>query len=87
MNTVRLSEEGQIIIPEQLRRAQSWATGQELTLLATTDGILLRKKTPFPSTSIDEVAGCLNYQGEAKSLTDMQSAIKRGVEAQWIADL
>ena len=83
MNTVRLSEEGQIIIPEQLRQAQSWATGQELTLLETTDGILLRKKAPFPSTSIEEVAGCLNYQGEAKSLADMQSAIKRGVEARF----
>ena len=83
MNIVRLSEKGQIIIPEQLRQAQSWATGQELTLLETTDGILLRKKTPFSSTSIEEVAGCLSYQGKAKSLADMQSAIKRGVEARF----
>ena len=83
MNTVRLSDTGQIIIPEQLRQAQSWATGQELTLVETTDGILLRKKIPFSRTSIEEVAGCLNYQGEAKTLTDMQSAIKRGVEARF----
>ena len=80
MNNVKLSEEGQIIIPEQLRRAQSWVTGQELTLIETNDGVLLKAKSPFPRTTIDQVAGCLNYKGKAKTLADMQLAIKRGVE-------
>ena len=80
MNTVKLSEAGQIIIPEQLRRARSWAAGQELTMVETSDGVLLKAKSPFPRTTIDQVAGCLNYKGKAKTLADMQLAIKRGVE-------
>ena len=49
-------------------------------MVETSDGVLLRAKSPFPRTTIDQVAGCLNYKGKAKTLADMQLAIKRGVE-------
>jgi len=34
---------------------------------------------PFPETTLDEVTTCLKYTGKPKSLSDMQDAIKKGV--------
>lgn len=36
-----------------------------------------------PVTRLDEVAGCLHYTGPAKTLSDMDAAIRKGVEEQW----
>lgn len=35
-------------------------------------------KTPFPKTTLNEVATCLKYTGETKSLDDMKDAIRKG---------
>ncbi len=43
------------------------------------DGLLLRPKSPFPETAIDDVAGCLQYEGEVKTLDEMERAIAQGV--------
>jgi len=37
----------------------------------------------FPPTTLDEVAGCLHYNGPPKTLMDMEDAIERGVREQW----
>ena len=34
-------------------------------------------KTPFPETTLNDVASCLKYPGETKSLDDMQDAIRK----------
>jgi hypothetical protein len=47
------------------------------------DGILLKPKKPFPETTLDNVIGCLKYQGKPKSLEDMEDAISQGVEELW----
>lgn len=44
------------------------------------DGILLKPKKPFPETKLDDVAGCLKYQGKPKILEDMDNAIRQVVE-------
>lgn len=44
------------------------------------DGILLKRKKLFPETKLDDVAGCLKYQGKAKTLEDIDNAIRQGVE-------
>ena len=35
-------------------------------------------KTPFPETTLNDVASCLKYPSETKSLDDMQDAIRKG---------
>jgi bifunctional DNA-binding transcriptional regulator/antitoxin component of YhaV-PrlF toxin-antitoxin module len=82
METTRLSREGQVIIPETLRNAQHWETGQELIMTNVGDGILLQPKKPFPETALATVAGCLKYSGPAKSLADFDEAIRQGVMEQ-----
>lgn len=79
MNTTKLSSKGQVIIPKPLRTAHHWEVGQELIVVDLGDGILLKPKTPFPVTNIDDVASCLKFNGKAKTLDDMEQAIKKGI--------
>jgi AbrB family looped-hinge helix DNA binding protein len=82
MDTTKLSSKGQVIIPKQFRQAHRWEAGQELTVIDTGDGVLLKPKTPFATSTLDDVASCLRYQGTAKSLDDMEQAIAKGVRQQ-----
>ena len=83
MEVTRLSRQGQVIIPKALRTAQHWETGQELVAIDVGDGILLKPKKPFPETTLAQVAGCLKYQGNPKSLDELDDAIRQGVTEQW----
>lgn len=83
MDIVQISKEGQVMIPPALRIAYQWEAGQELTVVDVGDGILLKPKKPFPETTLDEVAGCMKFQGEAKSLNEFEDAIRQGVMEHW----
>jgi AbrB family looped-hinge helix DNA binding protein len=83
MEITRLSSKGQIIIPKSIRNNNQWVIGQEFTIEDTTEGILLRPKSPFPRTHVEDVAGCLKYTGAPKTIEDMEEAIRRGVLERW----
>ncbi|WP_305043115.1 AbrB/MazE/SpoVT family DNA-binding domain-containing protein [Geoalkalibacter sp.] len=76
--TTRLSSKGQVIIPRQVRAAHHWEIGQELEVIDTGDGVLLKPKKPFPETTLAEVVGSLGYRGKARTMEDMEEAIRRG---------
>lgn len=78
MNTTKLSSKGQIIIPKPIRMALNWETGQDFVVINTSDGILLKPKTPFQETTLADVASCLKYNGKRKTLDDMEQAIQQG---------
>ena len=80
MKTTRLSSKGQVIIPKPLRTALHWETGQELEVVDTGNGILLRPKSPFDETDISQVASCLKYDGKAKSMAEIDAAIRKGIK-------
>ena len=44
------------------------------------DGPLAR---PFPTTRLEEVAGCLPYEGAAKTVEEMNEAVRRHAREQW----
>jgi AbrB family looped-hinge helix DNA binding protein len=83
MEITRLSSKGQVIIPKALRAAHHWEAGQELIAIDVGDGILLKPKKPFPETTLAQVAGCLKYRGNPKSLDELEDAIRLGVMEQW----
>jgi len=83
MELTHLSSTGQVIIPKALRDAHRWEAGQELIAIDMGDGILLKPKKPFLETKLENVAGCLKYQGKPKSIDDLEDAIRQGVEEQW----
>jgi bifunctional DNA-binding transcriptional regulator/antitoxin component of YhaV-PrlF toxin-antitoxin module len=83
IETTSVSKEGQITIPETLRLAHQWEPGQELIAIDVGDGILLKPNISLTNslavTTLAQVAGCLKYDGKAKSLDDMEEAIRQGV--------
>jgi AbrB family looped-hinge helix DNA binding protein len=81
METTKLSSQGQVMIPQSLR--EQWEEGQELIIINMGDGILLKPKKVFPETQLDEVAGCLKYQGKVKTLEEIDQAIAQGIEELW----
>lgn len=83
MEITRLSSKGQVIIPKKLRDAYHWLAGQELIAIDTGDGILLKPKQTFKETQLADVSGCLLYKGKAKTLAEMDDAIRQGILEQW----
>ncbi len=79
MNTTILSNTGQVSIPKSLIIAHNWQVGQELIIVDTNDGILLKPTYSFKKTTITDVAGCLKYAGKPKSIEEMNEAIKQGI--------
>lgn len=81
MSTTKLSSKGQVIIPKEIRLLHHWEPGQELQAINTDDGVLLTPASPFPETSLREVASCLPYTGRPKTLEEMEEAIKQGARS------
>jgi AbrB family looped-hinge helix DNA binding protein len=72
----KVSSKGQVIIPKAVRQSRGWSEGTELIVEERPDGVLLRSKSPFKQTSIDEVIGCAGYKGPPKTLADMEVGIE-----------
>jgi len=75
MEKTRLSSKGQVVLPRSIREAKAWHPGQELAVVSTDEGVLLKPLKPFKNTTIDEVAGFLKYKGKPKSLEEMDAAV------------
>ncbi|MBD2495186.1 AbrB/MazE/SpoVT family DNA-binding domain-containing protein [Nostoc sp. FACHB-280] len=75
----KVTNEGKVIIPEELLKASGWEIGQELIAINMGDRILIKPKKPFAETTLKDVAGCLKYQGTPKSLEDMNDAIMQNM--------
>ncbi len=80
MERTRLSTKGQIILPKTIRDARAWGPGTEFTVEVSEDGVLLRPARRQPSTTLDEVAGCLRPKNKKKLKTEAQ--IKDAIEQQ-----
>jgi len=83
LESTKLSSKGQVIIPKHIRSSHHWETGQELVVIDTGEGILLKPKAPFPQSTLSDVAGCLPYTGAAKTIDEMNEAIAKGLKAQF----
>jgi AbrB family looped-hinge helix DNA binding protein len=74
--TTRVSTKGQVILPKALREQRRWGPGTRLVVEDTEDGVLLRKAPLFAPTTIDRVFGLLAWKGKAKSLEEMDAAVR-----------
>ena len=83
METTRLSSKGQVIIPKAVRSAHQWGVGLELEVIDTGDGVLLRPKTLFEESRLDQVAGVLEYKGKTKSQEEIDSSMKKAARSAW----
>ena len=78
MESTRLSKKGQVVIPKHVREAHGWEPGLDLIVEGTSDGIMLKPIKKFKETKIQEVLGCVSYDGPRKSMRDMEAAIAKG---------
>lgn len=78
METTRLSSKGQVILPKSVRAAHQWVPGIEFTVEDMAGGVLLRPMNKQPTSSLEDVIGCLAYSGPAKTLEEMEAAIAVG---------
>lgn len=72
-----VSTKGQVILPKAIRDALKWDAGTRLSVENTKDGVLLKARPLFRPTTIDEVYGCLKYDGPPLSIEEMDAAIVR----------
>ncbi len=80
MEKTRLSNKGQVVIPKAVRVLHGWKAGLEFAIEDVGDGIKLKPIKPYKETKIDEVIGCVGYEGPKKSLKDMEAAIATGAK-------
>ncbi len=73
--TTTVSTKGQVILPKAIRRALRWEAGTRLTVENTPEGVLLKPEPVFAETRIEEVFGCLAYQGTPKTLEEMDAGV------------
>ena len=83
-----LSSKGQVVIPKELRDAHQWRVGMSLIVEAVPQGLLIRpaRKPLFPPTTIEDVMGCLKYDGPALSLADIDRKMAVAFRKNWLKD-
>ena len=74
--TTRLSTKGQLVIPKEIRERHRWEPGIELEIEDRGDHIEVRLATEdFPETGLEELIGCVGYEGPAYTVEEMNAAI------------
>lgn len=79
--TTRLSTKGQLILPKQIRDALNWTPGMEIEVEQSGGQVTLKPAKPRKQSSIDDVFGCLKYDGPPVSIDEMDAAIEEEVRA------
>lgn len=75
----KLSSKGQVILPKKVRDTRRWVEGTRFVVEEVPEGVLLRPLTSFSPTRLEDVFGCLHYEGRPKTLREMDEAIATGV--------
>jgi AbrB family looped-hinge helix DNA binding protein len=70
-----VSTKGQVILPKAIRQRRHWGPGTRLLVEDTPDGVLLKAAPIFALTLPEDVAGMLVYEGQAKTLEEMEAGI------------
>ena len=74
-DTVRLSSKGQLVIPRKIRRKLHWEPGMELTVSLTGSGVTILPRKKPAGKSLQELRGCLKYDGPRISNETLQAPI------------
>jgi bifunctional DNA-binding transcriptional regulator/antitoxin component of YhaV-PrlF toxin-antitoxin module len=72
-----------VIIPQVFRQALRWQAGQELQVIDTGDGLLLKPKAPFASTELAQAFGILRGKAPAKTDEEITAGLLADVRRRW----
>lgn len=82
METVKLSTKGQLVIPNEIRKAHHLAVGTEFVVSFVGDEIRLIPLPRFLRTSVAEAAGLLIKRGKKKlSAEKTRASIRKTLQA------
>jgi bifunctional DNA-binding transcriptional regulator/antitoxin component of YhaV-PrlF toxin-antitoxin module len=72
-----------VILPKSVREAGQWAPGTEFEVTARDGGVFLEPKPVRKRYTLDDLIGCLPYEGPPKTLEDMQRGIDQAMAERW----
>lgn len=75
---VKLSTQGRLTIRKEIRDQLGWPPGTEISSEVRGDEGILRRVRTLPRTTLRDLAGCLDYDGPAKNLEEMEGGIAEG---------
>jgi AbrB family looped-hinge helix DNA binding protein len=78
MADTTVSTKGQVVIPKEIRERLGWEPGTSLEVEDRGDRVVLRRVRRAPRTTIDDLRGCLPYNGPPKTVEEMDEGIARG---------
>lgn len=78
MPDTTVSTKGQVVIPKEIRDRLGWRPGTSLLIEERGDQVVLRQTRRVRRTTVDELSGCLPYNGPPKSVEEMDEGIARG---------
>ncbi len=81
METTRLSSKGQIILPKAVRDTHNWVPGTDFSVEDTGDGVMLRPIKTTQATRLVDVVGCLQANGPARTIEEIDAAIDNELRA------
>jgi bifunctional DNA-binding transcriptional regulator/antitoxin component of YhaV-PrlF toxin-antitoxin module len=61
--TIKLSSQGQLVIPEAIREQLHWDQEMDLTLVPVGDGVLLQRPPEPGKRNLADLRGMLHYEG------------------------
>lgn len=75
MPTTILSSKGQIVIPKTIRDSHHWQAGTRFVIEENSAGLFLKPEQLFSPTRLEDGLGCLNYNGPARTIEEMNQGI------------
>lgn len=83
MARVHVNEDGAITLPEDVLTSTGWTEGMELEVESHGGVVIIRPARPFPPKTVDEVFGCLKWQGPPVTIEEMDEGVKRAAREMW----
>jgi AbrB family looped-hinge helix DNA binding protein len=72
----RLSTKGQLVIPKEIRERHGWGPGVALEIEDRGDHVAVHSAgEDFPETTLEELIGCIKYEGPAYTVEEMNAAV------------
>ena len=82
--TTTLSTKGQVVVPKAFRDALGWPDGITLAVEQLASGVLLSAaKLHFAPTRPQNVRGCMQYEGPAMSIDEIDQKSRQAFVEHW----
>lgn len=86
MARTRLSSKGQVVLPKEIRERLYWGKGTELEADVEGQAVVLRPVAVGGCTTLDDLVGCIAYEGPPVTLAEMDAGVESAARKMWRMD-